>query len=99
MPTAIMAEIVINENLTLQTVLHHNVNILPTGTPMMKPEMSAATKIPEPVIETQLKVNTAASGVGFTTTGGTRCTMLLTPATGILGAVIALGAGFISARE
>ena len=44
--------------------------------PMMKPEMMAAIKIPEPVAEIQFNPNTAASAVGFGTTGGTRCTIL-----------------------
>src|ERR1039458_7768929 len=59
--------------------------------PMMKPEMMAANRIPEPVAETQLKPNTAASGVGFTTTGGMRCDSLLRPVTGNCGLVILLG--------
>ena len=46
--------------------------ILGSESPMMKPEMIAANRIPDPVAESQLKPNTAASGVGFTTTGGMR---------------------------
>ena len=57
----------------------------------MKPEMIAAKRIPDPVAEIQLKPNTAASGVGFATTGGIRCESLLRPVTGICGLVILLG--------
>src|SRR5215469_3682881 len=67
------------------------VAILETERPMIKPEMTAAIRIPEPVAEIQFKPNTAASDVGFGTTGGTRCTILLRPATGICGLVIVLG--------
>src|ERR1035438_425925 len=59
--------------------------------PMMKPEMIAANRIPDPVAEIQFKPNTAASGVGFTTTGGMRWESLLRPVTGIWGLVILLG--------
>src|SRR5947209_5070044 len=66
---------------------------------MMKPEMIAATRMPVPVAETQLNANTAPSFVGLGTTGGTRCTRLLTAAMGILGAVIALAGVFQVAME
>src|SRR5271170_3838103 len=59
--------------------------------PMMKPEMMAANRMPDPVAEIQLKPNTAGSGVGFATTGGMRCESLLRPVTGICGLVILLG--------
>src|ERR1017187_1129391 len=59
--------------------------------PMMKPEMIAANRIPEPVAESQLKPNTAPSGVGFTTTGGMRWDSLLRPVTRNCGLVILLG--------
>ena len=59
---------------------------------MMKPEMIAASRIPDPVAESQFKPNTAPSAVGFTTTGGTRWTNLSRPVTGICGFVILLGA-------
>src|SRR5580704_12145593 len=65
--------------------------ILGSESPMMKPEIIAANKIPDPVAEIQLRPNTAASGVGFTTTGGMRCESLLRPVTGICGFVILLG--------
>jgi hypothetical protein len=58
---------------------------------MMKPEMTAAIRIPEPVAEIQFNANTAASTVGFGTTGGTRSTILLRPTTGIWRFVIVLG--------
>src|SRR5208282_3031759 len=61
--------------------------------PMMKPEITAANRMPDPVAETQLKPNTAGSGVGFVTTGGMRCESLLRPVTGICGLVTLLGGG------
>ena len=61
---------------------------------MTKPEITAANRIPEPVAESQLKPNTAPSAVGFGTTGGTRCTILLRPFTGNCGLVILLGGVF-----
>src|SRR5271163_2600739 len=65
--------------------------IFGSESPMMKPEMTAANRMPEPVAEIQLRPNTAGSGVGFTTTGGMRCESLLRPVTGICGLVILLG--------
>src|SRR6516225_2846447 len=91
MPIDIMAAIVINEKRKCQTVFHHITIIFRSDTPMMKPEITAAIRIPEPVAEIQFKPKTAASVVGFGTTGGTRCTILLRPATGICGLVIVLG--------
>src|ERR1700756_1524312 len=90
MPSESMAAIVISENRTCQRVCHHMATILGSDRPMMKPEMIAAIRIPEPVAESQLNPNTAASAVGFTTTGGTRCTILWSPGTGICGLVILL---------
>src|SRR5215470_8882373 len=54
-----------------------------TPKPMTRPATIAATKTPLPGVESQLKLKTAASGVGFTTTGGTRATSSWRPATGI----------------
>src|SRR5271169_247098 len=65
--------------------------ILGSESPMMKPEIIAANRIPEPVAESQLKPNTARSAVGLATTGGTRCTSLSRPVMGICGLVILLG--------
>src|ERR1700739_1723560 len=86
-----MAAIVISEKRTCPTVCHHRATILENDSPMMKADMTAASKIPEPVAESQVKPNTAASAVGFATTGGTRCTILWRPVTGIWGLVIMLG--------
>ena len=58
---------------------------------MMKPEMIAAIKIPEPVAEIQFNPNTAVSAEAVGTTGGTRSTILLRPEIGICGFMIALG--------
>jgi len=60
-------------------------NQVESDSPMMKADMIAARRIPEPVAESQFKPNTAASAVGLVTTGGTRCTILLRPITGICG--------------
>src|SRR5258706_10175096 len=55
---------------------------------MTRPPTSAATKIPLPVADNQLKVKIAASGlvglpgVGVGTTGGVRTTTLCRPGTG-----------------
>ena len=59
--------------------------------PMIKPEMRAASRMPVPVALTQFRPNTAGSLVGLVTTGGTRSTRLLRPATGNCGLVILLG--------
>src|SRR5215467_4339928 len=91
MPSESMAAIVISEKRTCQTVCHHIATILGSDRPMMKPEIIAAIRIPEPVADSQFKPNTAASAVGCATTGGTRCTILLRPGTGICGFVILLG--------
>src|SRR5437868_5574170 len=49
---------------------------------MTKPARTAENRIPEPVIDSQLKLKTAPSGVGLATTGGTRWIMLWRPSTG-----------------
>src|SRR5271169_4324594 len=91
MPSESMAAIVMRENRTCHRVCHHMATILVKGRPMMNPEMTAANRIPDPVAESQLKPNTAASGVGFATTGGMRWDNLLRPVTGNCGLVILLG--------
>src|SRR5271165_4671744 len=93
MPSESMAAMVMSENRTCHRVCHHMMTILENGRPMMKPEITAANRIPDPVAESQLKPNTAASGVGFATTGGMRCDNLLRPVTGNCGLVTLLGAG------
>src|ERR1039457_4195194 len=91
MPIESMAAMVISENRMCHMVCHHMATIFGSERPMMKPEMIAANRIPDPVAEIQFKPNTAASGVGFTTTGGMRWESLLRPVTGIWGLVILLG--------
>src|ERR1019366_10367340 len=91
MPSESMAAMVISENRMCHIVCHHMAIIFGSERPMMKPEIIAANRIPDPVAETQLRPNTAASGVGFTTTGGMRCDSLLRPVTGNCGLVILLG--------
>src|SRR6266576_6341893 len=86
-----MAAIVMSEKRKCQTVCHHMATIVESDSPMMKADMIAAIRIPEPVADSQFRPNTAASAAGFATTGGTRCTILLRPVTGICGLVITLG--------
>src|SRR5262245_6577332 len=49
---------------------------------MKIPERIAAISMPVPVNESHVKAKTAASGVGFATTGGTLSIMLCSPGTG-----------------
>src|SRR5208282_4493770 len=91
MPSESMAAIVRSENRMCHKVCHHMATIFVKDRPMMKPEMVAAIRIPVPVAESQLKPKTAASGVGFTTTGGMRWDSRLRPVTGNCGLVILLG--------
>src|ERR1700687_887787 len=91
MPSESMAAMVMSENRMCHMVCHHMATILVKDRPMMKPEMIAANRIPDPVAESQLKPNTAASGVGFATTGGMRWDSLLRPVTGICGVVLLRG--------
>src|SRR6059058_2816937 len=56
----------------------------------MKPEMIAAISMPVPVKDRYVKPNTAASGAGFATTGGTFSTRLCSPSTGKLTVKIGL---------
>src|SRR5271170_3173210 len=93
MPSESMAAMVISENRMCHTVCHHMETIFGNERPMMKPEIIAANRIPDPVAESQPKPNTAASGVGFATTGGILCDSLFRPVTGNCGLVILLGAG------
>src|SRR5215469_15973509 len=83
-PMAIIAAIVINEKRTLWKVFAYWRSMAIGPKPMTNPEMMAATRIPVPLAESQFKLNTAPSGVGFATTGGTRNIKLCRPATGIL---------------
>ncbi len=48
---------------------------------MTNPAMSAATRMPVPVIVRMLNLKTAASSVGFGTAGGIFCTSLSRPGT------------------
>src|ERR1700682_3331555 len=66
--------------------------------PITMPAMIAAIRIPDPVADIQFSTYTAASGVGFGTTGGTRTTRLCKPSIGNLGAESALSRFFICGR-
>src|ERR1039457_2358311 len=60
MPSESMAAIVISENRTCHSVFHHMPTMAEIESPITKPEITAAIRIPEPVAESQLKPNTAA---------------------------------------
>src|SRR5437899_139680 len=59
-----------------------------------RPEMIAVSRIAVPDAESQLKRNTAGSGVGLATTGAMRSTILSSPGIGMLGAEIPLSNAF-----
>src|SRR5579872_653817 len=84
-PIESMAAIVSKENRTRTIVRQYVCAIFQGVNPMTKPEMIAATKIPEPVAVNQFSEYTAASAVGLRTTGGTRCTIWWRPTTGNFG--------------
>src|SRR5205809_7508634 len=75
-----------SENLTTLTVLQYSRASPEIEKPITSPAINDAKRIPLPVAESQLKLNIAASGRGFATTGGTLTTSLSRPATGIFGA-------------
>src|SRR5208282_2230967 len=81
-----MAAMVSNEKRTRTSVRQYVCAIFHGVKPITKPEMIAATKIPEPVAVNQFSEYTAASAVGLGTTGGMRCTILCRPTTGNFGA-------------
>ena len=78
---------VMSENRTRTSVSAYVRTISFAPNPITRPARMADTRIPVPVAESQLNVKTASSGfvglsgVGFTTTGGVRTTMLCKPAT------------------
>src|SRR5579863_2071770 len=65
--------------------------ILGMLSPISRPEMTAARRMPEPVVVVSFKPKTAGSLVGLGTTGGTRSTRLCSAPTGNCGLVILLG--------
>src|SRR5213592_3611641 len=83
-PIDIVAAIVIKENRTLYKVFPYWRSICSGPNPITNPEMMAATRMPLPVADSQLKLNTAASAVFLATTGGTLRIRLCKPLTGIL---------------
>src|SRR5260370_141382 len=83
-PMDIMAAIVIRENRTLYKVFPYCRSICRGPKPITKPEMTAAIRMPLPVADSQLKLNTAPSGALLATTGGTLRIRLCRPLTGIL---------------
>src|ERR1700686_1737047 len=83
-----MAAIVTSEKRTRTIVFQYMCAIFHGVKPMISPEITAATRMPEPVAVNQFKEYTAASPVGLRTTGGTRCIIWCNPTTGNLGAEI-----------
>src|SRR6266702_7795943 len=83
-PMDFIAAMVIRDNRTLYKVFPYWRSICSGPKPITKPEMMAAIRMPLPVADSQLKLNTAASGVLFATTGGTLMIRLCKPLTGIL---------------
>src|SRR5690242_19194571 len=83
-PIAIMAAMVINEKRTRYKVFAYWRSIATGPKPITNPEMMAATRMPVPLADSQFRLKTVLSGVGFATTGGTRRIKLCRPLTGIL---------------
>src|SRR5690349_12409011 len=81
-----MAAIVSKEKRTRTIVFQYTCAILHGVKPMIRPEIIAATTMPEPVAVSQFSEYTAASGDALRTTGGTRSIIRCNPATGSLGA-------------
>src|ERR1700758_779348 len=81
-----MAAIVSNEKRNRTIVLQYTCAILQGVKPMIRPEIVAATTMPDPLAVSQFSEYTAGSAVGLRTTGGMRCIIRCNPATGNLGA-------------
>src|SRR6201989_1295329 len=69
-PIASIAEIVISEIAHTLMVRPYSPSSLAGDSPIRKPEMIAAISMPLPVKDSQVKPNTAPSGVGLAATGG-----------------------------
>src|SRR5260370_35877669 len=83
-PIDIMAAIVIRENRTLYKVFPYWRSICRGPKPITKPEMTAAIRMLLPVADSQLKLNTTASGALLATTGGPLRIKLGRPLPGVL---------------
>src|SRR5512133_2279010 len=81
-----MAAMVNSDGHTTAIVFRYLLMSWPGEKPRTAPEISAAMRIAVPDADSQLKMNTAASGVGFATTGGILNTILSSPDTGMFGA-------------
>src|SRR6476620_3614302 len=81
-PMASIAEIVISEIAHSLMVRPYSPIIFTGEKPIRKPEMIAAVSMPVPVKVSQVKLNTAASGVGLAATGGTLLIRLCSSGTG-----------------
>src|ERR1700682_1424563 len=80
-----IAAIVSKEKRTRTIVFQYMWANFPGVKPMIRPEITAATRMPDPVAVNQFSEYTAASAVGLRTTGGTRCTIWCRPTTGNFG--------------
>src|SRR3954454_15583241 len=81
-PIASMAEIVISEIAQTLMVRPYSPSSRAGESPIRKPEMIAAISMPVPVKDSQVKPNTAPSGVGFAATGGILLIILSSSGTG-----------------
>src|ERR1035438_5077248 len=79
-----MAAMVHSEKRTLYRVLPYCRKSWIGPKPINKPEIMAANRMLVPDADNQFNWKTAASGVGFATTGGIRKIKLCNPLTGIL---------------
>src|ERR1043165_8313486 len=81
-PIASIAEMVISEIAHTLMVRPYSPISFAGDNPISKPEMIAAISMPLPVKDSQVKPNTAPSGVGFAATGGILLIMLCSSGTG-----------------
>src|SRR3954468_5514391 len=78
-PSASMARMVSNEYFMMPNVSIQVLNISLTLSPITKPAMIAAIRMPVPVAEMTPHFQTAGSTLGAATAGSTRCTRLCSP--------------------
>src|ERR1043166_1828856 len=81
-PIASIAEMVISEIAHTLMVRPYSPSSLAGDSPIRKPEIIAAISMPLPGKDSQVKPNTAPSGVGFAATGGILLIMLCSSGTG-----------------
>src|SRR3954466_2806037 len=81
-PIASIAEMVISEIAQSLMVRPYSPSSFAGDSPIRMPEMIAAISMPVPVNDSQVKPNTAPSGVGFAATGGIFLIILSSSGTG-----------------